>query len=35
MRAYDEALNKDNTTVILGTDSDFFKYLTSGDGARR
>jgi modulator of FtsH protease HflC len=34
MRAYDEGLNKDNTTIILGTDGDFFHYLGIGSAGR-
>ncbi len=34
MRAYDEGLNKDNTTVILGTDGEFFRYLGAGGAGR-
>ena len=34
MRAYDEGLNKDNTTVILGTEGEFFRYLGAGGASR-
>jgi len=35
MRAYDEGLNKDNTTIVIGTDGEFFRYLGAGDGSKR
>ena len=35
MRAYDEGLSKDNTTLLLGTDSEFFRYLDAPDGSKR
>jgi membrane protease subunit HflC len=35
MRAYDEGLSKDNSTLILGTDGEFFRYLNAPEGSKR